>query len=179
MISESNPLLALDHGADHGYHDQRTEEARMTQLRRPLRVHRPEPQVSSLTAPFWEATRHGRLALQRCTACARFHHPPVPLCPECHSSSFEYAPVSGRGTVYQYTLMRQARVVGFEDLVPYACLVVEIEEQPGVFVVGNLVEANPASARVGMDVELRFEPYGDDGLQLPQFAPAAPARENA
>ncbi|HEV7679155.1 MAG TPA: OB-fold domain-containing protein [Candidatus Dormibacteraeota bacterium] len=147
-------------------------EVLMTELRRPLRVQRPLPQVTALTAPFWEATREGVLALQRCTACARFHHPPVPLCPECHASGFEYAPVSGRGTVYQYTVMRQARVIGFEDLVPYTCLVVEIAEQPGVFVVGNLVDAGGARARVGMEVELRFEPYGEDGLQLPQFAPA-------
>ncbi|HXA28416.1 MAG TPA: OB-fold domain-containing protein [Candidatus Angelobacter sp.] len=144
----------------------------MTELRRPLRVQRPEPQVTPLTAPFWEATRAGLLALQRCTACGRFHHPPVPLCPECHSSSFEATPVSGRGTVYEYTVMRQARVMGFEDLVPYACLVVEIDEQPGVFVVGNLVDAPAADARVGMRVAVRFEPYGDEGLQLPQFAPA-------
>lgn len=143
----------------------------MTELRRPLRVQRPEPQVTPLTAPFWEATRHGLLSLQCCTGCGRFHHPPVPLCPECHSSGFEQRPVSGRGTVYQYTVMRQARVLGFEDLVPYACLVVEIDEQPGVFVIGNLVEADAGDARVGMRVEVRFEPYTDDGLQLPQFAP--------
>jgi uncharacterized protein len=143
----------------------------MTELRRPLRVQRPEPQVTPLTAPFWEATRQGLLSLQRCTACARFHHPPVPLCPECHSSRFEYRPVSGRGTVYQYTVMRQARVIGFEDLVPYACVVVEIDEQPGVLLMGNLVDADPFDAHVGMRVAVQFEPYGDGGLQLPQFAP--------
>jgi len=142
----------------------------MTELRRPLRVQRPEPLVTPLTAPFWEATRRGLLSLQRCTTCARFHHPPVPLCPECHSSSFEYRPVSGRGTVYQFTVMRQARVIGFEDLVPYACVVVEIDEQPGVLLMGNLVDADPFDACVGMRVAVQFEPYGG-GLQLPQFAP--------
>jgi uncharacterized OB-fold protein len=145
----------------------------MTEVHPPLQVQRPQPELTPLTAPFWEATRMDRLALQRCTGCGRFHHPPLPLCPECHSSSFEYRPVSGRGTVYEYTVMRQARVVGFEDLVPYACLVVEIDEQPGVFVIGNLVGAPADSARVGMRVEVRFEPYGADGTQLPQFAPLA------
>jgi len=146
----------------------------MAKLQRPLRVSRPLPELTQLSAPFWEAARHGQLALQRCTACGRFHHPPVPLCPECHASTFEQAPVSGSGTVYQYTVMRQARVVGFEDLVPYACVVVEIDEQPGVLVVGNLVGGPADAARVGMRVQVRFEPYGDDGLRLPQFAPLSP-----
>ena len=66
--------------------------------------------------------------------------------------------------------MRQARVIGFEDMIPYACMAVEIDEQPGLLVVGNLVEADPESVRVGMRVEVRFEPIGEDGMMLPQFA---------
>jgi uncharacterized protein len=143
----------------------------MTELRRPLGVQRPQPELTSLSAPFWEGAGQGRLVLQRCSACARFHHPPVPLCPECHCSEFEATPVSGRGRVSHFTVMRQARVVGFEDLVPYACLVVEIDEQPGVHVVGNLVDAPADAAHVGMRVEVRFEPFGDEGMQLPHFAP--------
>jgi len=142
----------------------------MTDVAKPQSVQRPQPLPNDLTSPFWDAARDGVLALQRCSGCARFHHPPLAYCPECHSNSFAFTPVSGRGTVYTYTIMRQARVVGFEDMVPYACLAVEIDEQPGVLVVGNLVEADPESARVGMRVEVRFEPLGE-GMQLPQFAP--------
>ncbi|HZS13265.1 MAG TPA: OB-fold domain-containing protein [Candidatus Dormibacteraeota bacterium] len=144
----------------------------MTELRRPQQVHRPQPVPNEMTAPFWDAARQGVLALQRCTGCSRFHHPPLPYCPECHANSFEYAPVSGRGTVWSYTIMRQARVVGFEDMIPYAAMAVEIDEQPGLLVVGNLVEADPESVHVGMRVEVRFEPIGDEGMMLPQFAPA-------
>jgi uncharacterized OB-fold protein len=145
----------------------------MTELRRSARVQRPMPVPNETTAPFWEAARHRILALQRCSGCSRLHHPPLLYCPECHSNTFEWTEVSGKGTVWSYTIMRQARVVGFEDMIPYACMAVEIDEQPGVLVLGNLVEADPESVRVGMRVEVRFEPIGDDGMLLPQFAPAA------
>ena len=143
----------------------------MSQLEDRPRPRRPLPVPTALTEPFWDAARQGRLALQCCTNCDRFRHPPVPLCPYCHSSAFEYREVSGAGTVYEYSVMRQPRVAGLEVLVPFACLVVEIDEQPGLLVVGNLVDAPADQARVGMRVQVRFEDIGEDGLRLPQFAP--------
>jgi uncharacterized OB-fold protein len=56
-------------------------------------------------------------------------------------------------------------------MVPYACLLVELDEQPGLFVIGNLVGAEADAVRVGMRVQLRFEPYGLDDLLLPQWSP--------
>src|SRR5437667_23251 len=100
---------------------------------------RPVLERGPLTGPFWEAARREDLALQRCTACGRMHHPPVPLCPDCHGRAFDYRVVAGTGTVYEYSVMREPRVVGFEAMVPYACLAVEIDEQPGLYVIGNLV----------------------------------------
>ena len=134
-------------------------------------VRRPVPEPSELTLPFWEAARRGELALQCCTGCNRFHHPPVVLCPDCHSTTFTYRAVSGAGTVNGYSILRQPRVAGLESLVPYACLAVEIDEQAGVIVMGNLLGVPADSAGVGMRVQVCFEPLGEDDLVLPQFRP--------
>jgi uncharacterized OB-fold protein len=68
--------------------------------------------------------------------------------------------------------MRQPRVLGFEAIVPYACLAIEIDEQEGVIVMGNLLGVPADSARVGMRVQVRFEPLGGESdLLLPQFEP--------
>lgn len=76
--------------------------------------------------------------------------------------------VSGRGTVHSYTVMRQPLVAGFENSIPYTCLVVELEEQPGLLIVGNLEDPPTAGVAVGQGVEVVFEPI-DEGFVLPQF----------
>ena len=64
-----------------------------------------------------------------------------------------------------------ACVAGLESLVPYACLAVEIDEQAGVIVMGNLLGVPADSVGVGMRVQVCFEPLGEDDLVLPQFRP--------
>jgi hypothetical protein len=76
------------------------------------------------------------------------------------------------GTVYEYSIMRQARVMGLEGLVPYTCVIVEIDEEPAVFIAANLIGISPDEVRVGMRVKVRFEPVGDGEMYLPQFVPA-------
>jgi uncharacterized protein len=144
----------------------------MTEVSEGLKVRRPLLGFGPLTGPIWEAARERRLVLQRCLGCERIHHPPVRLCPDCHGEEFDYRPVAGTGTVYSFSIMREPRVVGFEALVPYACMAVQIDEQPGVFLIGNLVGAPVEAVRVGLRVQVCFEPYGIDDLLLPQWTPA-------
>ena len=131
---------------------------------------RPVPVPTALTEPFWAAARGRKLAIQQCLPCRRYNHPPLPMCPQCHSTRLAFQAVTGRGSVYEYTIMRDYRVQGFQDAIPYACVAVELDEQPGLLVVGNLVEAPVDQARVGLPVEVTFEELGD-GFLLPQFRP--------
>jgi uncharacterized OB-fold protein len=134
-------------------------------------VRRPLLDRGPTTAGYWEAAAREELALQRCDNCAKFHHPPVVVCSQCHGYSFSFAPVGTTGTVSAFSIMREPRVVGFEAIVPYAVLVVELDDPPGLFVYGNLVEAPADAARVGMRVGLVFQPYGVEDVLLPQWAP--------
>ncbi len=78
--------------------------------------------------------------------------------------------MSGKGTVYTFVVMRDQRVRGFQDRVPYVNVWVELEEQPFLTVVANLVDAEPKEARIGMPVEVTFERLTED-VALPQFRP--------
>jgi uncharacterized OB-fold protein len=143
----------------------------MTQVDEPVAVRRPLLDRGELTAGFWEAASREVLALQRCETCAKFHHPPVVVCSRCHGLSFSFAPVATTGTVSSFSIMREPRVVGFESIVPYAVLVVELDDPAGMFVYGNLVGVPADQARVGLRVGVRFEPYGVEDVLLPQWAP--------
>jgi uncharacterized OB-fold protein len=131
---------------------------------------RPIPVPSRHTQEFWEAAKRRQLMIQRCASCHNYLYPPALACPKCGSADLTYTPVSGRGIIYAPTVIHQPLVQGFERAVPYACIAVELQEQPGLLVVGNLVEAPPEAARVGLPVEVTFEEIGE-GYLLPQFRP--------
>jgi uncharacterized OB-fold protein len=128
----------------------------------------PTPAASRETLAWWEAAAAHRLVVQRCTACARPRHPPGPACPACHEFTFDWMASSGRGTVYSYTVVRRAFVPSLAAHVPYVAVIVELDDVPGVRLVSNLVDVDPAAVRVGLAVQVVWEDVGP-GLALPRF----------
>ncbi len=128
---------------------------------------RPIPAVTTLTEPFWEGTRGGRLLLQRCSDCAVFRWTPQFACPACWSEAYKWGEVSGRGSLYSYTVVhRSVDPERFET--PYVLAVVALEEGPHMLT--NLVECAQDEIRVEMPVEVRFERI-DDKFTVYPFAP--------
>ena len=82
------------------------------------RSEKPVPVADELSQPFWDAAKERRLAVQRCAECGYYNHPPRPFCDRCSSQRLEFAPVSGRGTMYTFTVMHQPIVAGFEGEAP-------------------------------------------------------------
>jgi uncharacterized OB-fold protein len=134
------------------------------------RSEKPVPVADELSQPFWDAAKQRLLVIQRCGECGYYNHPPRPICERCSSQRLEFAPVSGRGTIYTFTVMHQPSVAGFEDEVPYINIVVELNEQRLLFMVSNLPHADRDKVRIGGRVEVHFEERGPD-LVLPQFRP--------
>jgi uncharacterized OB-fold protein len=132
-----------------------------TTLQRPLPV--PDP----VSQPFWDAARERRLAVQRCNACGTWSHPPVPLCSNCHSEDLGWAEVSGRGRVATLTVIRSSRVQGMEGR-SIAVAGVELAEQEGLVLVGNVLDVAVDDVRIGLPVKVTFEDIGS-GFVLPQF----------
>jgi len=130
--------------------------------------HKPVPVIDELTRPFWEAAREGRLMVQRCGACGYYNHPPRSFCDVCLSRQLAFSQLSGRGTVYSFTVMHQRDVAGFEEDAPFVNIVVELEEQPRLLMVANLPGSNRETVRVGALVEVYFDNRGD-GVVIPQF----------
>ncbi len=131
---------------------------------------KPRPVADDLSRPFWEAARQHRLVVQRCQDCGYFNHPPRPACDACQSQRLHFEPVSGRGTIYSFTVMHQPNVAGFETDTPYLNLLVELVEQPLLFMVSYLPAAALPAVRIGAPVAVYFEEV-DAEVTLPQFRP--------
>ncbi|MCB1743136.1 MAG: OB-fold domain-containing protein [Gammaproteobacteria bacterium] len=132
------------------------------------RVTRPIPVPNEWTAPFWDAARQGVLALQRCQRCKHFQHPPYATCVNCMANALAFEPVRGTGTIYAYTIMYHAGDKRFASAIPYASIIVELDDAPGALLAGNLLDAEYTEAKVGRRVEVVFERLNDD-ITLPQF----------
>ena len=131
----------------------------------------PVPAANAETAGWWEAAARHRLVVQRCERCGRTRHPPGPVCPSCRSTSAAWAEVPGTGTVYTYTVVRQAFIPALADRLPYTVIAVELDDAGGARMVSNLVDAAPDDVEVGMAVEVVWEDMGPE-LALPRFRPA-------
>jgi uncharacterized OB-fold protein len=135
-------------------------------------VARPLPQVDQETAFFWAATKQHRLEMLYCLDCDRFVHHPQPVCPGCLSSKMAPRELSGRGTVYTFTITEQAFHPFWADRLPYVLAVIDLAEQPGLRFLSELVDVDPEEAVVGMPVEVVWDDV-DDEITIPLFRPAA------
>jgi hypothetical protein len=132
------------------------------------KVTRPIPVPNEWTQPFWDAAQRGVLALQRCQACKHFQHPPYATCVSCMATDLAFEAVSGKGAIYAYTIMYHAGDRRFASAIPYASIIVELDDAPGALLAANLLEAPYTEAKVGRRVEVLFERLNDD-ITLPQF----------
>lgn len=120
------------------------------------------------TEPFWNATSEHRLEIPRCGECGRFQMPPAPFCPACQSAEQEWVEVSGRGTIYSYTLITNPPFAEAAEHLPYAPALLELDDAPGVRLVSAIVNAPIDHVRIGARVTLCWQDL-PDGVSVPRF----------
>ena len=125
---------------------------------------RPIPRPTPLTQPFWDATKEGRLVLQRCSTCREFVWTPQMVCRSCLTETLEWTEVSGQGSVYTFVIMHTAAIPAFKA--PYTIAVVELAEGPRMFT--DIVDIDPAEVRIGMKVSAVYETVAEN-VGVPKF----------
>lgn len=120
------------------------------------------------TAPFWEATRDGRLTYQVCRRCGGIVFHPRGHCTHCTSLDLDRRTSAGLGTVYTFTVIRQHGHPFFRARVPYVLAFVDLDE--GFRMLAEVTGVAPEDACVGMAVRLEWEDCGD--VRVPIFVPA-------
>ena len=127
---------------------------------------RPLPTMDGLAGQFYGWCRKHELRFQRCTACGAWRHVPRELCAACGSFAWEWAASSGRGTVFTWTVAERAMHPAFQGAVPYAAVVVEMEE--GVRILSTVTDCPPGELAIGMPVTVAFDEVTPE-VTLPTF----------
>lgn len=135
-------------------------------------VERPLPLVTPLAEPFWAAARERRLVLQRCQRCGKFRFPPEIGCFYCGSLASEWTSVSGRATLYSWTITHPPLLPYFLQRAPWPVVAVALEEGPRM--VSNLVDVPPEEYEFGLPLEADFQDVASD-VTLVVFRRARPS----
>ena len=130
-------------------------------------VSRAKPGLAPETEPFWDGIRAGRLMMQRCSLCGLLTHPPLTGCSHCGGADLTWEQVEPLGTVYTFSVCYLSFGPGLEP--PYAAALIELDWQPGLRIVTNLVNTRINDIRIGMRVVGVFS-GGDQPLLM--FEPA-------
>jgi uncharacterized protein len=124
------------------------------------------PPLDDDNREFWTSGATGELRLPYCAVCSRWNFPPVLRCPGC-SGQAAYAPVSGKGRVFTYTVNYYP--FNPEVPVPYVIAIVELVEQEGLRFMANVVNCPIESVSIDMPVRVIFEQQGE--VFVPLFEP--------
>lgn len=129
---------------------------------------------------FYAEARKHRLVMRCCGACGFMRYPPGHGCPWCASLQWAWREVSGAGTIHSYEIVTQAIQTGFKEWVPYAVVLVELDEQRGkpapddaLRIIANLLrpDGTPEAEEriaIGKRVRVQFQDLTDE-MALPQF----------
>jgi len=136
------------------------------------------PAITAENAPFFEAARRGELVVQRCPGTARLLFPPRLRSPYAPAAAepLTWVRVSGRGTIWSFAVPHPPLLPYFAERAPYAVILVALDEDPRVRLVGNLLPSaegdidavDPAAIEIGAAVEVVFQ-HLDDHIALPQW----------
>jgi hypothetical protein len=124
---------------------------------------------------FWAGCARGELLVQACGACGEWRMPPRPMCPHCRSTEVRWDRSSGRGRIWSFIVPHPPLLPAFAAVAPYNSIVVELDEDPEIRFVGNLVagadgainEIDPATISIGEPVAVVFHRIED--VTLPRW----------
>ncbi len=140
------------------------------------------PPIDAEAQPFWEGARRGELRVQQCVETGRLIFPPRATSPWAPHAEPIWSTVSGRGRIWSFVVPHPPLLTPFADLAPYNVIVVALDEDPTIRLVGNLVardggaidEVDASSIEIGALVRVTFDPVSKE-ISLPRWVLTAEA----
>jgi uncharacterized OB-fold protein len=95
------------------------------------------------------------------------------VCASCQGSSFDAFESAGLGRVESVAVVHHPVHPALADRVPYAIVLVSVDDVPGVLVTGNVVGTAPEAVGIGERVRVVFEeatdPSNEQVFLIPQW----------
>jgi uncharacterized OB-fold protein len=128
------------------------------------------PEIDDLNRTWFTK---GAISVQECSDCQTLQHPPDELCCGCQGSNLEFRECSGEGHIESFAVVHQAVHPGLKDALPYAVVLVSLDDAAGVHAMGNVLNGDPSELQIGQAVRAVFEEVepadGGERLLIPQW----------
>lgn len=134
-------------------------------------AHFHDVQIDRDNIEHYRALMNGRMLLNRCDDCGWWIYPHRPMCPSCLSWNVTPSEISGRGRLYMYTFLYQSRDPDKPLTEPLQLAAIELDEQPGLRYLSQVVNCPLPALRHDMPVKLTWIDVA--GRRWPAFEPAA------
>jgi len=122
----------------------------------------PAPEANPETKQFWDNCAAGKFTVSKCKDTGKLYWYPRALSPFTLSDNTELVEVSGKGTIYSYSVMRRSPE-------QYCIAYVTLDE--GTTMLTNIVDTDLDQVRIGDKVQVVFKAT-EDGQKVPMFKPA-------
>ena len=137
-----------------------------------MRADFPLPDLSwEPTRELWAGAARGVLQVTRCDACGRFVWYPETPCRYCGGAHLTWSEVSGRGTLFSWSVVHYAWIPQLADRLPFVTGLVALAEDPAVRLVTYVVDCRPDALRCDMPVHVVFRPLRYPGVERTVIAP--------
>jgi uncharacterized OB-fold protein len=132
---------------------------------------RPLPNITTRNQPYWDALREHRFVVPKCHDCGDYSWAPYPFCRSCQSANWSWTQVSGRATVYTFSVIYRAPGAFGED-VPFVLTFGQLEEQPRPCnVLSILTGVAPEDVTIGMPIEIGYVDIPSEGMTQTMWVP--------
>src|SRR5262249_36859498 len=123
------------------------------------------------TREYWAGAARGALMVTRCDACGRFVWYPQPPCRSCGGQHLTWTAVSGRGTLFSWSVLHYAWIPQFREQLPFVTGLVALQEAPAVRLVTYIVDARADALRCDLPVEVVFRALRYPGVEREIIVP--------
>jgi len=130
---------------------------------------KPMPVKTPVSAPFWDALAEHTIRIQYSPSLGRYVFYPRILSPRTLADDLEWREISGKGTLYTFTIAMKPVSPHFAADVPQLLAVVEWDEGPRFST--EMVNVDPVELEIGMRVRPVFFDYPEHDVTLLRYEP--------
>ncbi len=127
---------------------------------------RPLPLVDCNSDVYWNKAKEKKLFVQHCKTTDQYFLYSKQLVSNIDESNLEWLEVSGRGTIYSYTIVYTPAGEFFKEDIPYIVGSILLEE--GARIISNIFCRDPKGIFIGQEVKVMFKNF-DNNLTVPVF----------
>jgi uncharacterized protein len=121
-----------------------------------------DPIPTTFSQEYWQAAAAGRLLIQQCGRCEHRQFYPRQHCTSCLAADPDWLEASGHGKLHSFTMIHKTANAGFNDEVPYALALVDLDE--GVRITCNVVDSDLSELACDLPVRVVMKNYGTFAL---------------